>query len=632
MGRLVREEVGAQEVPSQGGRYLYYVDTKKTGWAEFTASLVTQLAELLTDLREDGFWLPGLSSVGSNGAPASPTIDVTGAMSGGGAACLSAIIARVAYSVSIIGEESCLTIVRERFHVDAVYRDCYYTCYSRQHLDTPRFSQRLSFFLGGLSEELLLGDGDGLQERFIGSVVLNPVASGSIGRTLIQPKYLLSRRLDDEEIPRAAVRTSRFKTTIMGIPLEVDAFPYRSQDGLFLRCVEITLVNMIEYYSNEYGDYGFVLPSRIHEAEAEFLNERTIPAKGISYLTASKLLSTFGFQASLHGAMKDSDERIRFKRIFHHYIESGIPVAMNLSDSAGSVGHSLVCIGTGGVLADASITGCDPAYTFRDTSPGSRYAQAVRAAKQSDDGASAVDDARKVLQEWDESPVCSVVMTADLCNEYVVVDDNQAPYRVRGFDSLSRFDTMENSVVLVALHKGIMLDARDAEDVVVQNLSNGITGLFNWGGEYLRNKFGDSDFTVAMRLFLASSRRYKATRSRSYYNSGDLLRSTLVSSVVLPHFLWVCELYLVEDGTAQLRNHAFAEIVVDATYGKNRGSDTAVVFWNFPERVAYRDPDGEVYVISSYEDDSIGSHTITNRAVCDAFCGVAPYDQNLKGI
>lgn len=602
--------------------------------------LFEQLTTLFLDLREDGFWRPGETpglrreSNGDNRwRPAYPESELSGSsIPDDPLAALFLLIATISQSLSQSGEET-LLILREKSHIDPVFRDCYYSGYARQHFDEIRFSSRLSFFAQEAPHNLLFSELTRteksrvrLQESFIGSVVLNPTASGSIGRLLISPQHLLGGLGNYRASAACAIRLSEFKVTIQGNSFRVMAFPYRTQDGFMLRCVEVTLVNLIEYYSNDFSDYAMVLPSNIHAAEEEYLNERTLPAKGITYLTAAKLLSNFGFQARLHGVKHSFGERERFRRVFHHYLESGIPVAMNPADSDGETGHSLLCIGFASNRGE-ELTLPPAAYQFGDTSPGSDFARAASRYKSTRDGGGS----EKLLGAWGASRKCNVFLSADLPWRYVVMDDNQLPYQIRDFDRLSIYKRMENSVMLVALHRGIMLDARDAEDVAVHLLCESRNGLFNWAREFLdRSSRGDGpnkDVNVMLRLFLASSRRYKKVRTQQFNDDGDYLRTEVIASAALPHFLWVAEVYLIEENEGNARakiipERAFAELVIDATHGKNRDIDGAIVLWNFPDRIAWRNPDRSSEVFDRYSEGG-------NAEFFAGYRGIRPFNENL---
>ena len=87
-----------------------------------------------------------------------------------------------------------ITVVQEMYHIDRSYRDTYYMYFSNQHFQVKRYSRRLSFFLGRYGREKFFEceheELTQLEKNFIGSCVINPIVAGTIGRTLINPKYV----------------------------------------------------------------------------------------------------------------------------------------------------------------------------------------------------------------------------------------------------------------------------------------------------------------------------------------------------------------------------------------------------------------------------------------------------------
>lgn len=581
------------------------------------------LYDLIADLEEEGFWRKPQES-GKHAAEVSELQgDIYKALAVDGKSTLFLIVWRLLrglakrfasnQKIGEGGQSVSLTIVRENYHIDPIYRDCYYSCYSKQHSDTLRYSQRLCFFEGTLDARILLmEETEFLQKRFLGCCVLNPVAVGSVGRTLIDPRHF---DLNDGSSLReqlAYARIKPFRISMMGRSLSVESFPWRSQDGVMLRCAEVTLINLIEYYANVYKEYAFVLGSQVHDYEVSFLNERTIPAKGISYLTASKILSAAGFLPRLHSADSQGPKSKRFKRVFHHYIESGIPVAINVSPGARTTGHSLLCVGHGSA----------------DSAPSQLTAKRIRDSRKvlnvMDEVSPSSSSAR--LEDWKSSRGCDLYFSADFYNRYVVVDDNQLPFRIRPFEQLSLYKNMNEQTMLVALHERIMLDGYDAEDCMLQVLADDKMGIFNWADEDLCED-GQNERLV-LRLFLASSRTFKERRLEGFRADGCVYRASTYAIVPFPHFVWVGELYRFADYESLACGRpakAFGEVVLDATFGRNKDIDDAVVLWNFPRRIGYRLLGNKSYLFDATVEGA-------DKLIVDEYSGIMPFDGNLKEV
>lgn len=445
-----------------------------------------------------------------------------------------------------------ITIVQELYHIDRSYRDKYYMYFSNQHFVVKRYSRRLSFFLGEYDAVSYFADDEDtekhLNEGFIGACVINPLIVGSIGRTLISPEFLF-----DAQIKPAYVRLSEFKLNIYGRSLVVKAFPYRMQDEETMCCAEVTLLNLLEYYSNSYTDYRTVVPSEIIENEQKHSYERVLPARGITYPVLTKVLSEFGFSPRLYNISAIDSYRYSYvsqkdelKRWLHYYIESGIPVAVNLTPiSIAGTAHSLVCIGHGQVKSEL----IKKAYKKRWIAWGDRQ---------------------------DTHPI---INSADFYDDYVVVDDNQPVYQVRSFDNLSLFSDMKVENLAVPLYKRMFLDAPNAYTIMRSLLHSEMFGIEEWAGEFLQR--GEN---VIIRLFMASSRSYKNYRM---HTMNDAYVKQLYTLIPMPRFVWVCELYRMDDYKSL---SAFGEVVIDATSAPNRGH-RSLIMMHYPKVIAYRHPD-----------------------------------------
>lgn len=473
-----------------------------------------------------------------------------------------------------------ITIVQELYHIDKSYRDTYYMYFSNQHFMVKRYSRRLSFFSGEYSAISYYEEGakaeKTLNENFIGSCVINPLIVGAIGRTLMNPRFLL-----DKHIQPVYMRTSKFKLNIYGRNLTVDAFPYRMQDEETMCCAEVTLLNLLEYYSNSYSDYKSINPSEIIENEQKHSYERVLPARGITYTVLTKVLSEFGFSPRLYNisaidCYKYSyvSQKDELRRWLHYYIESGIPVAVNLTpiNTVGTA-HSLVCIGHGGAKPELKKS----AYKKRWISWGDRGVSHP------------------------------IINSADFYDEYVVVDDNQPVYQVRNFDSLSIFSDMKVENLAVPLYKRMFLDAPNAYTIIRSLLHSEMFGIEEWSGDFLKK--GEN---VIIRLFMASSRSYKDYRM---HTMKDPFVKQLYTLIPMPRFVWVCELYRENEYDDLL---AFGEVVVDATSTPSRGH-RSLILMHYPCVIAYRNP----------EQTEIGFDDMAKLRKDDLFIG---YKKNLTVI
>lgn len=447
------------------------------------------------------------------------------------------------------------TIVQEDHHIDASFRDTFYHYYSNQHFKTRRYSRRLSFFSGIVTKEQYFSDepkvDEDIKNRYMGSCVINPLLSGVLGRTLIYPKHIV----DNKKVDHIYVRLSEFQTNVYGKRLSVRAFPYRMQDEETMRCAEVTMLNLIEYYSNSYKDYKSVVPSEILEKEQLHSHERVLPSSGTTYPIFTKVLADFGFSPRLYNlfsfatnmlsGISSSDE---IRRILHYYIESGIPVAVNLQpiSSRGS-GHSLLCIGHGQSTSDMK-----------------------KLAKE-----------KKWISWANREKGHALINSADFYSEYVVVDDNEAVYQIRNFDNLSMYQDMKVSNLAVPLYKRMFLDAPDAAAIITSVLNDSVYGIDNWSNNFLKPQED-----VVIRIFMASSRSFKKYRISKAKNMDTRI---FYSQIAMPRFIWVCELFRVDDYDSL---EAFGEVVVDATSAMRSGANNrSLIMMRYPGVITFREPE-----------------------------------------
>lgn len=470
-------------------------------------------------------------------------------------------------------ERNGITIVYDRFYVDEYYRDSYYEHYSRQYFEVGRFCARLVFFSGSITETVWDESADSLDDRILASVVLSPLVMGGVVRAFIDPRPLLG----DSSIK---LRVSTYSINLFGHHFNITAFPYRKQDGEFTRCAEVTVLNLMEYFTREFDDYGKMYGSKVLRIASEASHERSIPSRGMTYSALSKALVEGGLYPTLYndavlrsnaGLFGDGD--LKFKRILHCAIDSGIPVAVNpLPSRDAGEGHSLICIG------------------YSDKSGERRLApdllnRSLRFEHRATQGKSGNED----IESADFG--CILTNSGDYCSKYVVVDDAQDPYSIRPFDRLTVFSTMQNATMCVPLHSSMVLGIADAYEAFVAFLADPKFGILNLADDYLSvNRPDGGDAKIVMRPFLASSKRFKRMRIDSIKGKStkENKRLKIYEMLPFPHFVWVCELYL-EDKFLSDKPVAFAELVIDATSLLAKGAyPRSIILFNCPHLLVGR--------------------------------------------
>lgn len=214
------------------------------------------------------------------------------------------------------------TFMLEENYVDLVYRDSYYFYFSGKHFCYDRFCKRIFLFANTFGKPLLDLTPAELEEYFVGSIVIRPIPGRAIGRTLLKPQYFISDT-------QCFIRTAKYNMVAFGKRVSVQAFPYSMQDGETTTCAEITILNLLDYFSRSYPEYHYLLPSDINRIAKDNGYERSLPTHGLKYEMISKAFCESGFYPRLYLAEKMPKDK--FRRILYYYIESGIPLSIGVT-------------------------------------------------------------------------------------------------------------------------------------------------------------------------------------------------------------------------------------------------------------------------------------------------------------
>lgn len=434
-----------------------------------------------------------------------------------------------------------LTIVTEYYYVDRVYRDSYYTHYSGKHFEYSRYCKRIFIFEGNITSqydcEISSIPTDVLEKSFIGYVVLRPLDFGKIGRTLLNPAYF-------EESKDAYIRYAEYDATMFGKRLKIKAFPYSMQDGETTSCAEITIINLLDYFSKRYAEYKYLLPSDIIEIALRNSYERKLPTKGLDYQLISKVFMEAGFYPVLYNVTRMTDSS-KFKRILHYYIESGIPIAVGVDVNA-DLRHSIICVGHGEMDKDRIGT---KLYSIQD--------------------------------EYDKNHRMWIIDSADTVFQYIVMDDHEKPYSkyewVEG--RVDKFGPYTPENILVPLYKRMFLEASDAYDICTSVLVD-----HDFGIQRVMPDIGTIENPFIIRLFMASARGLKRNRIESFGEKNAQVREYYINTP-FPRFVWVCELYLTED----YPDKCIGEIIIDATAAPNAKSGSVIIL-HYPNTILFKLP------------------------------------------
>lgn len=453
------------------------------------------------------------------------------------------------------------TVVLEDHYVDRVYRDSYYFHYSGKHFTYDRYCRRICIFNGKLEKEFFESDEKELEKQFLGSLVIRPIPNRAIGRTLLHPKLFLSKY-------PGFIRLMEYNITIYGKRLRVQAFPYSMQDGETTSCAEITILNLLDYYSQKYSEYHYMLPSTINQLAERNSYERRIPTVGLSYELISKVFCEAGFYPRLYSSQKM--EKSKFRRIMHYYIASGIPIALGLKMNE-STKHSVIGIG---------------------------YAAPNK---------NKIDNILTCTFEPEDLHSVWTCDTADTVDYYCIMDDNIEPYAVilceereevrNDKTSALYLGKYEIEYMMVPLYKRMYLEAADAYDICLSVLANKTYSIpyltqYSDAIHALAKEYDDiegiggRDNPLVIRMFMASSRSFRKHRDYQFRKNNLHVRD-IYNFTIFPKFVWVCELStrkMYQD------NKILGELIIDATASADAKAD-GVIIVHYPGVICFRMPE-----------------------------------------
>lgn len=421
------------------------------------------------------------------------------------------------------------TVVAEPNYVDRQYRDSYYSYFSQKYSEYERNCLRIAFFEGKISQEQFADCTFDLEKIFIGTVVLRPLEVGNIGQTLLNPKKLNVK---------GYFRTCVFRVMVYGRKLNIEAFPYSSQDGETMTCAETVLFNLIYYYGTKYSEYRILMPSEILQDIERESYERVLPSMGVYESNMAKVLSDAHFYPRIYSYQEG------FGDILYSYIESGIPLILSLPE------HVVSCVGHGLIRKE---------LCFSDMEK--------------------LTETLKVNQKE-----YYTMSTETLCDEYIVMDDNETPYYkttlddivikyANNPDAVSNVEAIKSKDVsiIVPLYRRIFIDAARAESIFKSLFLENDIFLDDIRSAYSDETWGiKKDNPFVWRMYLTASRSYKDFKTRK--TSSEELKYFYMECS-LPRFIWVLEIgsmdeYLLSPSRARV------EILLDATsspYSETRG-------------------------------------------------------------
>lgn len=284
------------------------------------------------------------------------------------------------------------------------------------------------------------------------------------------------------------------------------AYPFTSQDTETMSCAETSIWTILEQNGTRYSEYRTVLPSEILDEFVNLSEERVLPSHGMDFKQKASILKKFGFYPRVYS---QKTYRVDFRKLFHYYVESGIPITLSLP------GHTVVCIG-------------------------------------------------HAAEEYNINNITSTMVnnlsyidSSSFIKKYVIIDDNSIPYSIEEYDHFSVFNR-EMYLFTVPLYKRIFLEANDATTIFELLLARN-SSLIEWHISTFGLNYEKEKNPLVKRIFLTSSRKYKKVRVT---DASSIETKKFYSEILMPKFIWVCEIATYEK---YQNKRVIGEIVLDAT-------------------------------------------------------------------
>lgn len=428
-------------------------------------------------------------------------------------------------------------------------------------------------------------DSDELEKAFVGSIVIRPLPKRSVGRTLLDPKYFIGDQ-------RCFIRMADYNMMAFGKKVSVSAFPYSMQDGETATCAEVTILNLLDYYSRSYPEYHYLLPSDINRIAKDNGYERSLPTHGLKYEMISKAFCESGFYPRLYSSQKMTKDK--FRRILYYYVESGIPLSLGVSIGTRNK-HSIIVIGHGKLNVE-----------------GRRLQQNMYSGY----------DKKSGQTVW----LCDA---ADVVDEFCIMDDAQMPYRLAKCELYRerqlRLGEYTIETMMVPLYKRMYLEASDASEIFKVILASDEYGVRCSDFEDIEKELGSQENPIVIRIFMTSSRSLRKCRDKQFADGNAEVRAWY-STTIFPKFVWVCELSTVLMHSKKV----IGEIILDATSSADANADSLIIahypnriFCRLPQDIVNQKIEVDTQGAAETEDDTVAIHKI-----CE-WQPFLPYDSNL---
>lgn len=321
------------------------------------------------------------------------------------------------------------------------------------------------------------------RDDYCGYFIIRPLEQYPLGRSMINPRILKKNNF--------VTCLSKEIIHFLGTRIEISGFPHVAQDTQTHSCAESSLWALITYFGQKYIDYKPLLPSEIIKKVGLLSNHRILPSRGLTVDELTGCLNGSGQNCLLY--FFSTNQASNIYSILNIYIESGMPLIATLTNNEN--GHAVLVTGHGNT-------------DFIDIKT----------------NLLALNDIWKDVSFYKK--------------DLVLIDDNKTPFDLVPINNPAihydpPFNTMNLSAIIVPFHKDMFLDAQSVYGLVSTIFDDKDFGLKKFGGKWI------------IRLYLTSSNSYKEFLNTKSIVNNNIKRLLLLTS--MPKFIWICELYRLDD-------------------------------------------------------------------------------------
>ncbi|MDR2653368.1 MAG: hypothetical protein LBC68_13865 [Prevotellaceae bacterium] len=397
-------------------------------------------------------------------------------------------------------------------YVERIYRDSYYSFFSKKHNLCCKDSLRISFFDQSINETNYFTTED-LEKYFFGYISLRPTTYRIIGSSFLHPEIMKNHNF--------VCCLCRKTVLVNGLKLTIHGFPYCAQDNESITCSEVSILNIMEYFGHKYPEYSTILPSQITKMLSKQTYERQLPSVGISLPNISYVLKKLGFGVKVYSNESKKDntpvdpityEDDEFRESLFIYIESGIPVIL-LSEN-----HAILAIGRKEVSENQYKTNSLFNFSLKKAKTEKSF--------------------------------------TDFLNHLLVMNDNNPPYELIDYNNQNSNGFKINSFI-VPLYAKVNMTAYGLKESFTAALK-----ILSTHEEIKDIQFIDSNRNYIYRYFFTSSKSYKNYIAKSQDLSYEF--KILALAKTMPKFIGIVE--IINETNF---NEVDGVVVLDATESGN---------------------------------------------------------------